>query len=133
MAPMRSVNPATGELLAERAEHSRPEAIHRLDRAHHAWRSWREQTPAERATVLHAAAAGLREHANDLARLATLEMGKPIVQAAAEIEKCAWVCDWCAEHGPGLLADHAVATDADRSLVRCVPLGVLLAVMPWNF
>jgi succinate-semialdehyde dehydrogenase/glutarate-semialdehyde dehydrogenase len=133
MAIMRSINPTTGELLSERAEHSRPEAIHRLDRAHLAWREWRERPAAERAEVLHAAAAQLRAHANDLARLATLEMGKPIAQAAAEVEKCAWVCDWCAEHGPGLLEDRAVASDADRSLVRSVPLGVVLAVMPWNF
>jgi succinate-semialdehyde dehydrogenase/glutarate-semialdehyde dehydrogenase len=130
---MRSINPATGELLAERPEHSRPEAIHRLERAHTAWRSWRERSHEQRAEPMRRAAALLREHARDLARLATQEMGKPITQALAEVEKCAWVCEWCAEHAQAVLADRSVASDADRSLVRSVPLGVVLAVMPWNF
>lgn len=130
---MRSVNPATGIVVREVPDHSPADASERLDRAQAAWRAWRERDVAERAAIVRAAAARLRARAPELARLATLEMGKPIAQAAAEVEKCAWVCEWYADEGPRLLADEAVATDATRSRVRCAPLGVVLAVMPWNF
>jgi succinate-semialdehyde dehydrogenase/glutarate-semialdehyde dehydrogenase len=130
---MRSVNPATGEVLREYAELSPADAAARLELAHAAWPSWRRLPFAARVNVLLAAAAALRARAPQLARLAVLEMGKPIAQAAAEVEKCAWVCEWYAEHGERLLADEAIATDASRSYTHCEPLGVLLAVMPWNF
>jgi succinate-semialdehyde dehydrogenase/glutarate-semialdehyde dehydrogenase len=79
------------------------------------------------------AAAVLRQRAEDLARLMTLEMGKPIREARAEIEKCAWVCEYYADEGAGFLADEPVESDAGRSFVAWQPLGTVLAVMPWNF
>ena len=130
---MRSVNPATGETIAEHAAHTPAEAAALLEAAGVAWRSWRAASYADRASVLRAAARGLRARATELARLAVLEMGKPIAQAEAEVEKCAATCDWYAEHGERLLAPEDVPSDATRSGTRCEPLGVLLAVMPWNF
>lgn len=130
---MRSVHPATGQLVQEYAGHSPADAAACLDRAAAAQPAWAARSFAARAAVLARGAALLRERAPSLARLATLEMGKPIAQAEGEVEKCAWVCEWYAEHAEGLLADEAVATDATRSGTRCEPLGVLLAIMPWNF
>src|SRR4029078_1599644 len=75
----------------------------------------------------------LRERADAYARLATLEMGKPIVEAKAEIEKCAWACEHFADTAAGYLADEVIRSTARRSLVAFQPLGVVLAVMPWNF
>lgn len=130
---MRSVNPATGEVLREFEPLAPAAAAARLVVAHEAWHAWRGVPFAGRAAVLRAAAALLRARTPEYGRLATLEMGKPLAQAEAEVEKCAWVCEWYAEHGEALLADAPAATDATRSYTRCEPLGVLLAVMPWNF
>jgi succinate-semialdehyde dehydrogenase/glutarate-semialdehyde dehydrogenase len=79
------------------------------------------------------AAAVLRDNAEDFARMMTLEMGKPVREARAEIEKCAWVCEFYAVEGPAFLADEEITSDAGRSLVVYQPLGTVLAVMPWNF
>lgn len=130
---MRTVHPATGQLVQEYAEHSPADAAACLDRAAAAQPAWAALPFADRAAVLTRAAALLRERATSLARLATLEMGKPITQAEGEVEKCAWVCEWYAEHAERLLAAESVATDATRSGTQCEPLGVLLAIMPWNF
>ncbi|MBI5170401.1 MAG: NAD-dependent succinate-semialdehyde dehydrogenase [Candidatus Eisenbacteria bacterium] len=130
---MRSVHPATGRLVQEYAGHSPADAAACLDRAAAAQPAWAALPFAARAAVLTRAAALLRERTGALARLATIEMGKPIAQAEGEVEKCAWVCEWYAEHAERLLAPESVATDATRSGTRCEPLGVLLAIMPWNF
>ncbi|MGD2137020.1 MAG: NAD-dependent succinate-semialdehyde dehydrogenase [Gammaproteobacteria bacterium] len=95
--------------------------------------AWRERGFAERCTLLRQAASVLRGRAEDLARLMTLEMGKPIGEARAEVEKCAWVCEYYAGEGPAFLADEEIASDAGRSLVSYQPLGTVLAIMPWNF
>src|SRR5437899_8092268 len=79
------------------------------------------------------AAEMLKKRRTDFARLMTLEMGKPIVQAEAEVDKCAWTCEFFAEHAEGFLAEQPRETDASRSYVRFDPLGPVLAVMPWNF
>ena len=130
---MRSVNPATGETLREYAEHDEAAVGRMLEVASAAAASWRTTPLAERATFLRRLASSLRARQTECARLMTLEMGKPIAAAEAEVEKCAWVCEYYAEHGPRHLAPEPVATDAARSLVRYEPLGVVLAVMPWNF
>jgi succinate-semialdehyde dehydrogenase/glutarate-semialdehyde dehydrogenase len=75
----------------------------------------------------------LRERREHLARLAAVEMGKPVTEGMAEVEKCAWLCDFYAEHGAAMLADEPVATEARESFITFQPLGVILAVMPWNF
>ena len=90
---MQSVNPATGEKLAEYPVHSPDETGDRLTRCREAFRAWSRRPVDERAPVLARAAALLRKRRDELARLAALEMGKTIVAAEAEVEKCAWVCD----------------------------------------
>jgi succinate-semialdehyde dehydrogenase/glutarate-semialdehyde dehydrogenase len=128
-----SINPSTGMLLAEHAPHSPAELDRRISEAHAAQRAWRDAPISDRARALAQVGAALRARRDELARLATLEMGKPITQAEAEVEKCAWVCEHYAEHGPAMLAPTKTPSDASESFVRYEPLGVVLAVMPWNF
>ena len=130
---MVSVNPATGERLAEVASHSSTEAGDRLVRCREAFRAWSRRPVDERAPVIARAGALVRKRRDELARLATLEMGKTIVAAEAEVEKCAWVCDHYAANAAAMLAPEPVATDASDSHIRFDPLGVVLAIMPWNF
>ena len=94
---------------------------------------WRDRAIGERATLLRKAAAVLRKHLDEYAEIITQEMGKPIREARAEIEKCAWVCEYYADEGPGFVADEVIESDAGCSLVAWQPLGTVLAVMPWNF
>jgi succinate-semialdehyde dehydrogenase/glutarate-semialdehyde dehydrogenase len=130
---LRSVNPATGELL-ETFEETRADELDRmLARADAASREWRRRPIAERAARLHAAARLLRERADTYARTMAIEMGKPLAQGRAEAEKCAWACEYYAEHAAAFLADEPRPSDAQRSYVRFEPLGVVLAIMPWNF
>jgi succinate-semialdehyde dehydrogenase / glutarate-semialdehyde dehydrogenase len=130
---LRSINPATGETLAEFAPHSIPEICAAVDAADAAFAKWRREPIAARAEKLRALAATLRAHCDHLARTATEEMGKPITEARAEVEKCAWLCDYYAEHGPAMLADTPAPTEAHESFITFQPLGVILAIMPWNF
>jgi succinate-semialdehyde dehydrogenase / glutarate-semialdehyde dehydrogenase len=130
---MQSINPATGEVLERFDEPSTPQIDRVLTVAHEAFLDWRTVPFATRAQKMRAAARVLRERAATYARIMTLEMGKPIVQAEAEVEKCAVTCDYYAEHAEAFLAPQARETDASRSYVRFDPLGPVLAVMPWNF
>jgi succinate-semialdehyde dehydrogenase/glutarate-semialdehyde dehydrogenase len=130
---LQSINPATGQLVAEYPE-ATPDDVSRILRAARAaCGSWRRTAMPERAASLRRAGALLRARKDDLARLMAVEMGKPLVQGRAEAEKCAWVCDYYAEEGAGFLAPETIATDASRSYAAFEPLGVVLAVMPWNF
>jgi succinate-semialdehyde dehydrogenase/glutarate-semialdehyde dehydrogenase len=128
-----SVNPATGETVASYDEMTPEQVGEALERAHRAFLDWRRVGFAERAALMRRAAGVLRERADEYARLMALEMGKPIAGGRAEAEKCAWVCDYYAEHAERFLADEPLASDAAKSLVAYEPLGVVLAVMPWNF
>ena len=130
---LQSVNPATGEALAAFAEHTPAELESALAAADAAQRAWATTSFAERRRCLEAAARLLREGRDDYARLATLEMGKPIAEAAAEVDKCAWNCEFYAAQAERFLADEPVETDALSSWVAYQPLGVVLAIMPWNF
>ena len=130
---MYSVNPTTGEQLAEYEAHSPATARARLDAAAETFRDWSRRTVEARGAVLARAAELLRERRDELARLATLEMGKTLGSAEGEVDKCAWTCEHFAREAPALLAPEPVATDARNSFVRHDPLGVLLAIMPWNF
>ena len=130
---LQSINPATGDVL-ETFEETSPDVLDRiLERADAASRDWRRRPVSERAERLRAAARLLRERKGAYARTMALEMGKPLAQGAGEAEKCAWVCDYYAEHGEALLADQLRDTDASRSYVRFDALGPVLAIMPWNF
>jgi succinate-semialdehyde dehydrogenase/glutarate-semialdehyde dehydrogenase len=130
---MRSVNPATGEVVREYQEHA-PEAVERaLAGALDAFESWQKTTFSDRAEALNRVAVRLRERSAELARLMALEMGKPIAAGESELEKCAWVCEYYAEHAGSMLRPELVGTDATESFVRFDPLGPVLAIMPWNF
>ncbi len=131
--PLLSVNPENGERLAAYDEHRPDEVARILDESVAAFRAGREASFAERAAWLTRAAGLLEERQHDLARLMALEMGKPLAQGRAETLKCASACRYYAAEAEGALAPESVATDATRSLVVHRPLGVVLAVMPWNF
>lgn len=130
---IESINPTTEEVLARFDEFTAAQTAEAVHQVAAAFRGWAASSFAERGAPLRRAAAYLREHNERFARLITLEMGKPITQAAAEIEKCAWNCDFFADNAERLLADRPVATNARESYVAFEPLGVVLAVMPWNF
>ncbi len=130
---LRSVNPATEELIREYEEHDEAAIGRLLERAWGAFTAWRETGFAERAERMRAAAELLRDRSDEWGALMTLEMGKPIRQAKAEAEKCARVCDYFAENAEVFLDGEEISTDASRSGVRYDPLGPVLAVMPWNY
>ena len=132
-ALITTVNPATGAEIERFSYMSAAEIDARLDGAAAAFRSWRRVAVTERVKLLSSLAAALRGDAETLAQTAVREMGKPIAQARAEVEKCAWCCDYFAQHAPAMLADREIAIDGARSFVALRPLGVILAVMPWNF
>ncbi len=130
---IQTINPTSGEVLETFEPFSQQQINQALDQAHQAFLRWRTMTFAERAKHLHSVASHLRDHKTALARIAVLEMGKSITEAEGEVEKCAWNCDFFADHAERFLADEKVATNATESYVAFRPLGVILAVMPWNF
>ncbi|MDQ3473887.1 MAG: NAD-dependent succinate-semialdehyde dehydrogenase, partial [Acidobacteriota bacterium] len=131
--PIATINPATGETLQTFDELSEQPLEHKLQLAADTFRSYRNTSFAERGELMLRAAQILETDKQKYARLMTLEMGKPIKGAVQEIEKCALVCRYYAEHAGSYLADQLVETNATRSFVRFQPLGPVLAVMPWNF
>jgi succinate-semialdehyde dehydrogenase / glutarate-semialdehyde dehydrogenase len=133
MMSRKSINPATLETIGVYDELS-PEAADRaVGESGAAFALWSGSSFAERGSLMAKAAAILRSRSEEFARLMALEMGKPLRQGRAEIEKCAWVCEYYAARTEGFLEPETVDTDARRSFVVYRPLGVVLAVMPWNF
>jgi acyl-CoA reductase-like NAD-dependent aldehyde dehydrogenase len=130
---IHSINPATEEVLKSFEQCSEKQIAEALEKANEAFRSWRKTSLDERAVRMHRAAAYLRRHGARMANLITIEMGKPIVEAEAEVEKCAWNCDVYADDARRFLQDEARVSNATESYVQYLPLGVILAVMPWNF
>jgi succinate-semialdehyde dehydrogenase/glutarate-semialdehyde dehydrogenase len=130
---IQTINPATEEVLKTYEPYNQEQINEALTAAHTAFKSWRDISFAERATLFRRAAEYLREHKTELAHDATIEMGKPIVESEAEIEKCAWNCEYYAENAEKFLADEHIATNATESYVAFNPLGVVLALMPWNY
>ena len=128
-----SINPATGQTIATFEPHDEARIEAALAGAANAQKAWRRTALAERCALLQRVARQLRERKQHLARLITLEMGKPIVEAEAEIEKSAWNCDFYAEQAPAFLGDEIVPSGATESRVVYDPLGVVLAIMPWNY
>lgn len=131
--PIQSINPATAEILHTYEELSAEVVESKIQAAHDAFKPWRQVSFEHRATLMKAAAAHIRANKDTYARTMTLEMGKPITESLAEMEKCALVCDYYAENAAEFLKDSPRESDAGRSYVRFAPLGVVLAVMPWNF
>jgi succinate-semialdehyde dehydrogenase/glutarate-semialdehyde dehydrogenase len=130
---IETVNPATGEPVKKYSEMSPVQVAEALARAHDAWKAWRKTAFAERARLMKAMGGVLRGRKAELAALMATEMGKPLKQGVAEAEKCAGACDFYADKAESFLAPQDVATEATRSYVAFEPLGVVLAVMPWNF
>jgi succinate-semialdehyde dehydrogenase/glutarate-semialdehyde dehydrogenase len=131
--PIESINPTTEEVMERFDEASPGEIEAALSAAETGFRDWRRTGFSQRADLMRAAAAYLRRDKEALARLITLEMGKPIGQSAAEVEKCAWACDYYAEHAAAFLASMPRESSASESYIAFEPLGPVLAVMPWNF
>jgi len=131
--PIASINPATGETLRTFEPLSERQLDKRVHLAFETFHSYRGTAFAERVPLMVRAAEILEREKQDFARLMTVEMGKPINAAVQEAEKCAWVCRYYAENAERHLADEIVETNATKSYVHFQPLGVVLAVMPWNF
>ncbi|MEI6456702.1 MAG: NAD-dependent succinate-semialdehyde dehydrogenase [bacterium] len=130
---MKSINPKNNEVIREYREHTPEEVDQIVEKAHGQWISWKETSFDYRAGLFRNAANILRSDKDRYARMMTEEMGKIIRESMAEIEKCANACDYFAEHAAELLKDQEIASDASRSIVVFQPIGVVLAVMPWNF
>ena len=128
-----TVNPATGEVVKTFEALSDGEIQRKVAIAQAAFLQYRQTTFEQRSQWLQSAAAILESDKNRLGALITLEMGKTLKAAISEVEKCAVVCRFYAENGAQFLADEAIATDASHSFIRYQPLGIILAVMPWNF
>ncbi|MGZ7456529.1 aldehyde dehydrogenase family protein [Pseudomonas sp. Ma2-10] len=128
-----SINPANGEQIG----HYRFESDSALDaalaRAAAGFRVWRSKPVDQRSPLLIALAQALRNNVAAMANMITLEMGKPITQARGEIEKCAQLCEWYAEHGPAMLSAEPTQVEGAKARIEYRPLGPILAVMPWNF
>ena len=133
ISAVTTIDPATGETIERIPRTSDAEVRAAVEETRSAYRRWRTSALDERSELLRNAAARLRERSAQLASIAVREMGKPIAQARAEVEKCAWCCEYFAEHGPSMLADQPIATKASLSYAAFRPLGTILAIMPWNF
>lgn len=133
MAKTIGINPATGEKINEFDRITSNKALEIIAASKKEFHHWKQKTFAERATFMYALANVLDENKEEYAQLATREMGKVIAQSRKEVEKCAWICRYYAEHANTLLANEIVKTEAAKSYVTFQPIGVILAVMPWNF
>ena len=129
----QAINPANGQVLGSHEEMTPAQAQEVILKTHEAFIGWRHAPFAERAVPMRKAAELLRSNAAEYARLMAQEMGKPITDGVAEANKCALACDYFADHAERFLARESIATDARKSYVAFQPLGVVLAVMPWNF
>jgi succinate-semialdehyde dehydrogenase/glutarate-semialdehyde dehydrogenase len=130
---LRSIDPSNGDELATYPELDAAGVEAAVERAWASRHAWRDAGLDLRAAILRSVAGVLRAEKPRFAALMTSEMGKPIVEAEAEVEKCAWTATWIADNAARLLADEPVESTATKSYVRFQPLGVILAVMPWNF
>jgi succinate-semialdehyde dehydrogenase/glutarate-semialdehyde dehydrogenase len=127
-----SIDPATGEAVTPTTKRLK-EIASAITQAHEVWRSWRKTTFANRAMLMKKIAKILRERGAELAMLMAAEMGKPLKQGIAEVEKCAWACEYYARNAEAYLAPDNIKTEGSKSYVSFEPLGVVLAVMRWNF
>jgi succinate-semialdehyde dehydrogenase/glutarate-semialdehyde dehydrogenase len=131
--PIESINPVNGARLKAYTPDTEEAINKKIEDAHQAWPSWKRVPFEEKARLMHNMAEVLRKRKAELAHLMAEEMGKPLADGESEIEKCASVCDYYAEHAEGFLKDQLVETEASKSFISFQPLGVVLAIMPWNF
>ncbi|MFQ5637265.1 MAG: NAD-dependent succinate-semialdehyde dehydrogenase [bacterium] len=130
---MDVINPATGEKVRTYDEMTPEEVKTAIENAHNAFLVWRKISFAQRADLMKKAAQVLRNNEQEFAELMAVEMGKPVKDGRAETAKCAWVCNYYAENAEEILRPEIIETDASKSFATFQPLGVVLAVMPWNF
>jgi succinate-semialdehyde dehydrogenase/glutarate-semialdehyde dehydrogenase len=130
---IEAINPATGDTIAIYEEWTDAEVLSTLQAVDRAFLEWRETSFGERSQLMKGSAAVLRENQEEYSRIMAQEMGKPISQGRAEVEKCAWVCEYYAENAAAFLQDEMIESSAGKSYVRFPPIGTVLAVMPWNF
>lgn len=128
-----SIDPTTEELLAEYEEYSENKINNLIENAEIAFYRFRKTPLSQRTQLMLRVASVLEKRKEEFSKLMTLEMGKPIIQARAEIDKCIWLCNYYCENAEHFLADEIIPTDARKSFVAFQPLGIILAVMPWNF
>jgi len=130
---IESKNPYTGETIEKFEELTKEQIDEVLENAQQRYKLWRKTSMGERAEFMKNAAEELKANKEEYARDITLEMGKPISQSIFEIEKCAWVCEYYVKYAEEHLANRLIDTDAQKSYVSYEPIGVVLAVMPWNY
>jgi succinate-semialdehyde dehydrogenase/glutarate-semialdehyde dehydrogenase len=130
---IKSINPATDEEIKSYTEMGREELNRIIINADKSFEQWKRTSFTQRADKMRSAGEILRKKKETLSILMTVEMGKPIIQSRSEIDKCAMVCDYFAENANQLLQDEKVRTEATNSFITYQPLGVILAIMPWNF
>ncbi len=131
--PIQTVNPATGEIIKTFEPDSATEVTSKIEATAKAFQSWRETSFEERAKYMNKQADILEQEAEKYGRIITLEMGKPLKDAIAEVKKCAKACRYYAENAADFLKDEIIETSASKSMIAFEPLGVVLAIMPWNF
>jgi len=130
---LNSINPTNLQTIKTFSQMSPSEVNEIIHLTNNAFEGWRETSFSHRSKLMTNAADVLRIKKEEYSRLMTLEMGKPIAQSRAEVDKCAWVCEYYAENAEKFLTDELISTDASKSFVTFQPLGIVLAVMPWNF
>jgi len=130
---MQSINPANLQVVKTYNSMLPSEVNNIIDLTQNTFESWKEISFSQRSKLMMNTAEVLRRKKEDYSRLMTLEMGKPIAQSRAEVGKCAWVCEYYAENAEKFLSDELIETDASKSFVTFQPMGIVLAVMPWNF
>lgn len=130
---LTSINPKNEETLKEYDELDQDEIDKILHHSNDAFLKWKQTSFSHRTKLMKKAAEVLRKHQDEYAKLMADEMGKPLAGGRSEIEKCAWACDYYADHAEQFLHDELIESDASKSFVTYQPLGVVLAIMPWNF
>jgi acyl-CoA reductase-like NAD-dependent aldehyde dehydrogenase len=133
MSKIETINPATGRVIAAYDNESPDQVNMRVKAAREAFADWKKRDLSERTELMRRLGRVMRKNREEHARIITEEMGKPIRQSLAEVEKCAWVCDYYAEHAEVFLRDELIPTEFRKSFVSFEPLGVVAAIMPWNF
>jgi len=130
---MKSINPYNGALIREYREHDEKEILEAIDASWQAFLKFREMDIRDKSSLMHNVAGVLKNEVDKYAEIITLEMGKTIRESRAEVEKCAWVSSYYADHAERFLSPEVAESDASQSYVRFDPIGPVLAVMPWNF
>ena len=133
MGNFHTINPATGQKLSEYSYQSSEEINQTIDQCHQSWKEWKKTSFPDRAHLMNNLSSLLADQKEELGKLITMEVGKPLSQSIAEIEKCAWVCTYYADNAEKFLKDEPILTEATKSFISYQPLGIVLAIMPWNF